>query len=214
MEKEKAKKKSLPKPKIEVQFVWNSPEREWEPKDRVWYLKYAALFSVFILLSARLGFFIMILALIALMFLIFVQASIPPFISEHKLTSEGIITHGILIKWEQLKHFWYGRKRSGQWILYLDYKPAERQPRISLLINEEEAQEIFNVLIQKLKYANKLEADYNFIALFLYGEYIPVSNYLEDLDQPTTKEDTPGEVEDEDEKESKKKGEDQQSSPE
>ncbi len=186
MEETKKKKEKVKKPKNPVQLIyeWESPERIWSQKDRVWYLFYAAVFAVFILISARLGYFIMILGLLALMFLWFVQATIEPLITKHQITSKGIITRGTLIKWEQLNRFWIGRKPETD-LLYIDYKEEEKLPRITLLLipDQDQDQIVFNHLIEHLKYSNPEEAEVNILSRIIYGEYLPMSNYLQDLDQ-------------------------------
>lgn len=168
---------------LETLFIWESPERMWSPKSRVWYLAYAALFSVLILASAKLGFWILIIGLVALLFLLYVQASVEPWITKHKITQQGVITRDTLFRWDQIMHFWFSSK-DNFYLLYIDFKEEEKHPRIQLILDPEDEMLIFNLLIQDIPYANPKELGHNILSRIIYGKYTPITNFIQDLDQP------------------------------
>ena len=168
---------------IQVTYFWSSPERIWKPKPRAWYLSYALLFLLLMLLFARLQQYIMIVGVIAFSLLWFVQGTIAPWVVEHKVTSRGIFTHGVMYLWDDMTYFWFAHKK-GQIIFYADFPKESSLPRLTLLVNsKEESQEIFDHVIHHVKYAGMDEAEYNALARLIYGEYIPLTNFVPDLDR-------------------------------
>jgi len=163
-------------------FSWKSPERYWVRKERSWYVLYSFFFVVIIAILALLAEYILIIGVIAFVFLWFVQASIPPEIVEHNLTTLGIKSFGKLYKWQSIKSFWISKKE-GIKFLNLDImnesKPDSAfNKRITLLINEDQDSEIFFLLIKYLDYGNKDEVGFNILTHILYGMYIDIFNYL------------------------------------
>lgn len=170
-------------PILEHLFSWRSPERIWEPKTRVWYLAYAAFFLLLILIFAKLGYIIIILGILAFMFLWFVQGTIAPLILEHEITNKGVITNSTLVQWEEMTQFWFAKK--GKWLyLHMDFPQDAKKPRLTLLLTQEEAQIVFPLIFERLKYATDDSAGYNLLARSIYGVYIPVSGFLPDMDKP------------------------------
>src|SRR5260221_4523155 len=68
---------------IEYIYSWSVPERHWEPKDKAWYVIYAFFFLVIMVFLLMLGEYLLMLAVLAFLFLWFVQGSTPPLIVEH-----------------------------------------------------------------------------------------------------------------------------------
>jgi hypothetical protein len=168
---------------IDLEFTWTVPERQWEPKTQVWYLSYAALFLLLILIAAKLGYPILIVALIAFMFLWFIQGTMKPWMITHKITTRGLYTNGQLYHWEDIETFWFGQKKK-QLFLYFDLKKDMKESRLVLLVKEGDDEKIFDILMPKLKYADPQAAGYNIFAQMIYGKYLPIAHYLPDLDQP------------------------------
>lgn len=169
-----------------VQYSWESPERIWKPKSKTWYLTSAVVILsaiLFAILSRYPSYPWLVLTLIAFMIMWFVQGTLPPEILQTKITNKGVFTFSTLYRWEDIAFFWIARKED-QYILHLDFHPKLRQPRVSVLINDKDAINVFDHLINHTKYATIQEAQYNIFAKWLYGEYQPISNYVVDLDHP------------------------------
>lgn len=164
-----------------VLLSWEAAERIWKPKTRVWYLSYALLILTLIFIAARMGYYIVIVALAAFMLLWFVQGTIAPWILKHKLTSKGVYTNGYLINWEELQHFWFAQK-GDQLLLYLDFKKSKGEPRATLLVPEGLDYEIFSICSEYLPYGNINDVEYNIFSKLIYGTYLPLSKYITDLD--------------------------------
>ncbi len=172
-------------------FTWESPERPWSPKNRSWYVIYSFFFITLIAVAALLGEFILIIAIIAFIFLWFTQASIPPQIVRHTVTKMGIRTYDKLLKWNDIKHYWFSVK-AGVHFLNLEIQNSEltsgnRTHRISLLINEEDQDELFYLLIDYADYGDTDEISYNILTRILNGDYIDIEGFLPE-EAPTQEE--------------------------
>lgn len=162
-------------------FSWNAPERAWSEKTRAWYVLYSFFFVVLIAIVAILGQTFLILAIIAFIFLWFTQASIPPQIREHSITTIGIKTFEKMFKWSSIKHFWFSSKEGYN---YLNLDLVENDPanenlkRISLIIDPTNEFEIFNTLINYIDYGDTKEIDYNILTRLLQGKHKDISLFL------------------------------------
>ena len=128
------------------------------------------------------GEYILIVAVLAFMLLWFVQATVPPQIVEHIITGLGIKSFGKLYKWSDIKVFWFAKKENvvhlNLDILNEDKPDALFRRRISLLLNDGDDKQIFDVLIKFIDYGNKDEIGFNIFAQLLYGHYIDIMTYL------------------------------------
>lgn len=170
---------------LETLFSWRAPSRIWRPKTKVWYLSSAALVlavMLFVVLSKYPSYPWLILMMIAFLALWFIHGTIPPIETEHRITNKGFYTYSILYTWDDIARFWLAKKEN-QHILYLDFPRHLREPRITILIDKEDLQEIFELMISHLKYSTPAEAEYNFVSRIIYGEYLPISQFLPDLDK-------------------------------
>lgn len=163
-------------------YEWTAPDRHWEPRSRAWYVVYSFFFTVLIAIAALIGEYILIVAIIAFVFLWFVQASIPPEIMKHVITNIGIKTHEKLYKWKDIMHFWFSIK-DGVKVLNLVIKPSpgsKASPKtISILLNnEEQDDELFRILINNVDYGDTDEIGYNIISQLIHGRHLDISTYL------------------------------------
>jgi hypothetical protein len=176
-------KKLALKEGVKVLLSWTAPERLWQPKDRQWYLISAICILLPVFIAVRMGAWIMIIALIAFTMLWFIQGYLQPWDVEHKVTTKGIFTHNTLYAWDQIGQFWLARKQ-GQLLLHIDFPKESNRVRLTLLVPNELEQTLFNELIDHVKYADEAAAGHNFISRPVYGQYLPISNFIADLDQP------------------------------
>ncbi len=183
IEKEENSKKNSDSKKLSVLYSWTSPERIWKPRTRAWYLSVAIVILIFIFLAARLGYWIIIIGLLAFMLLLFVQATIPPWDMDHKVTTKGIYTYYKFFRWDEIEFYWFGVK-GGQDVLYLDPNISTKASRLSLLIDKGDRRKLFELLSQHIKYGNTSDIGYNFVADWLHGDYVPISEFILDKDQP------------------------------
>ncbi len=170
---------------ISTLFSWSAPDRIWQPKSRMWYLTSALvvmLVILFAVISQYPSYQILVVAMLLFLVLWFVQGSVPPQISEHRITSKGLFTREVFYHWNEIAAFWIANK-SGQLLLHVDFIKELNLPRQTFLISHDDTQEIFDLMVTKVKYASDKEAQYNFLAKMIYGEYFPIAKFIADLDK-------------------------------
>jgi len=162
-------------------YSWKAPERFWVQRDRAWFTLYTIFFLLIILIGVLIKEFIFILAVLAFAFLWFVNALIPPQISEYTITTVGIRAFGKLYRWKVIKHFWFSEK-DGVDFIHLDIKEDNSKSltkRISLILNEKgQDKELFDILIRFIDFGEKEEISYSYLTRFTSGEYYNLERYL------------------------------------
>lgn len=159
-------------------YSWTVPERIWKPKEKIWYVSYSMFFVVLIAFFALLQEYLLIVAIISFVFLWFVQASIPPFKTEHIITKVGIKSFEKLYSWRNIKKFWISLK-DNTFLLNLDTVEEEKpelMKRVSLLLDNNE-KEVFDILIKHVDYGEQKEIGYNFFTKVVFGKYIDPTKY-------------------------------------
>ena len=135
---------------LKTLLVWKAPSRVFKKHDREYFTTIA---SIAILIAIILLFFkewLLIMVIVAMIFVTYVMATVPPEIVEHKITSLGIVTGSKNYNWEDLKSFWLGEKHS-QKILYIDTQ-IRFPKRLILLLGETNVTEVKKTLSDHLSY--------------------------------------------------------------
>lgn len=118
----------------EVYMEWASPSRLFKKRDREYFTNIGA---IVFLLSVILVFareFVLIAAVLSIVFLIYVLSTIPPEEVKHKITNLGIESAGTFYRWEQLFDFWF-EEQWGQTMLVL--RPI-MTPRATILLGSQD----------------------------------------------------------------------------
>jgi hypothetical protein len=167
---------------FKIVFSWTSPDRHWEPKGRFWYVSYSIFFILLIAVNVILQNYIFIILIIAFAFMWFLQATVPPVIMEHSITSLGIRTYGKVFKWKSVKHFWFSNKNN---VVYLNleildeyFTRSDRIQRLSIIIERENMEKLFDIIVNRIDYGDRDEVGYNFIDRLSIGKYIDISFFL------------------------------------
>lgn len=174
-------------------FTWQSRERYWTPKDRAWYVMYASFFVLLIAFAAILQEFIFIIAIVAFVFLWFIQASIPPGILTHSVTKIGLKSYGKLFKWNQIRHFWFSEKHG---VKYLHLELSEElydslsYKRLTILCENDEDYQLFDLLISDVDYGDKDEIGYSILTSITNGKHIDLKEYMPDSPLSSGEQDT------------------------
>lgn len=102
----------------EVYLSWISPSRLFKKRDKEYFTN---ILAIVFLLSIILVFareFVLIAAVVSIVFLIYVLSTVPPEEVKHKVTSLGIESAGHFYRWEELADFWF-EEQWGQTMLVL-----------------------------------------------------------------------------------------------
>lgn len=198
-------------------YNWAATDRHWSPRGRNWYLGYAVTFVILITLAALTEQYFLILALIALLFLLYAQASSPPRSMRHEITSLGLKAFDQLFRWSDISGFWVSEKVEGGIIapitgLKQSYRqvnfemPKKNPSRLSLLIGDGDEEKIVFSLLEYIPYSEDQEVGNDFISRQIYGKHLPLKDYAPSLEVYPEEEDLPAqEIKTDEAKETKRK---------
>lgn len=164
--------KDLEKNKKVVQkiklFEWDSPVRvpfDFETKS---FLAIVAACLLFILFLAILGHYILMFAIISLLFLIYVAGTTKPVDVKHTITAKGIESIGVLYEWYMLENFFFTKKK-GHYILVVETK-LRFPSQLFILFDKKDLSTIFLLLQDQLLYKDvKKQSGWSKMNI---GEYI------------------------------------------
>ena len=125
---------------------WKAAVRPFKKRDRDFYTTIGAIVFLLAVILLFLKEWLLIAVLVALMFVTYVLATVPPETVEHEITTRGVVTGGKMYKWEGFKRFWFSKKWKDT-ILHMDTKEGFPARLMMLLGNEE--QEKMKEMIQK-----------------------------------------------------------------
>ncbi len=133
-----------PTPEEEL-YTWNAPGRIFKHRSREFYTTVGALV---LLLSIILFFtkeFLLIGVILAMGFVSYVLASVPPEMVEHTLTNKGVRTGGKLYPWNELGRYWWGEKWKQT---YVTIEAPGKIPSVLILVNGEGEKEKVDAIIK------------------------------------------------------------------
>lgn len=151
-------------------FEWESPDRYEFAFDNKSFMLLVVLSLVLILMLAILGHYFLMIAIIALLFLVYVLGTTKPQIVKHKITSRGIDTGDKLYEWYMMTDFYFTKKQE-QLFLIMDTK-LNFPGALVFLFEEKDKDALFVLLQDKLLYKDiRKQGRLNKLNL---GEYIPL----------------------------------------
>lgn len=113
---------------------WKAPSRLFKKRDRVFFQTVIALVVVIVLILFLINEFLLIGVVLAVAFVSYVLATVPPEEIENKITVKGIETAGLVNRWEELNGFWFDEKW-GQNMVVIEKKTGFPNRLIILLGN-------------------------------------------------------------------------------
>ena len=110
LSKEELDAKHLAALEAKAIIAWKSPERIFKARSKKYFTKVALYGLIFILAAIAFGEFFFVGVIIAVIFVVYVLATVEPAVIEHKITNMGIISGGSAFLWEELDSFWFDKK--------------------------------------------------------------------------------------------------------
>ena len=151
-------------------FEWSAPDRYQINFSSKKFLIIVALALVFSLLLAILGHYLLMAAIMSLLFLLYVAGTTKPVTVKHKITARGIDTMGKLYEWYMLDSFFFSKKDK-QYILVVNTR-LNYPKALILLLKEKDKDALFVLLQEQLLYEDFRK--WRWIDRVSYGDYIPL----------------------------------------
>lgn len=131
-----------------VYISWKSPSRLFKKRDKEFFRNIAAIvfFLLVILFIAREV--PLMMAVLAIVFLVYVFSTVPPEEVEHTISNIGIESAGHLYKWETLSEFWFEE----QWGQKMVVIVPEIGTRLIMLLGDVGQERIKEILTRFIRY--------------------------------------------------------------
>ncbi len=126
---------------LEVYLSWTSPSRLFKKRDREYFTNIAAIVFLLLVILVFAREFVLIAAVLSIVFLIYVLSTVPPEEVEHKVTNLGIEIAGHFYRWETLADFWF-EEQWGQSTLVVRTLLGSRMIVLLGIYNEEKVREV------------------------------------------------------------------------
>ena len=151
-------------------FEWSAPDRYKISFSNKKFLIIVVLVLLFSLLLAILGNYLLMAAIMSLLFLLYIAGTTKPIIIKHKITARGVDTVGKLYEWYMLEDFFFSKK-DDQYMLVINTRL--NYPRtLILLLKEKDKDALFVLLQEQLLYKDIRK--WSWLDKITYGEYIPL----------------------------------------
>lgn len=102
----------------EVYLSWSSPSRLFKKRDMEFYKTVGAIVFLLTIILVFASEFVLVLAMLSIVFLVYVLSTVPPETVDHRVTNLGIESAGHYYRWEELLEFWFDQQW-GQTLLIL-----------------------------------------------------------------------------------------------
>lgn len=122
----------------EVFASWSSPSRLFKKRDREFFVNILAIVFLLSVILVFIREFVLIAAVLSIVFLIYVLSTVPPEAVKHRITNMGIESAGHFYRWEECADFWF-EEQWGQIVLVLR---LFTQPRLMILLSDQKKEKI------------------------------------------------------------------------
>jgi hypothetical protein len=159
----------------EVLLSWVSPSRLFKKRDKEYFTNIGAIVFLLIVILIFAREFVLIAAVISIVFLIYVLSTVPPEEITHHITNLGIESANHFYRWEELSEFWF-EEQWGQVILNI--KPLLGQ-RIIILLGNEDRNKVRELIAVHIPFREKPEKTWTDNAASWLSKKVP-------LEKPTS----------------------------
>ena len=131
-------------------FRWQSFSRPYTKRSAKWFIYTFLLVATILLILLFVREFFIIAPVLALAFVAYILATVPPELVENEITTQGINTASHSYLWDELDDFWIIEK-DGFTVLYID--TFVRWPRrLIVLINTQDKEKVKEILARYIPY--------------------------------------------------------------
>ncbi len=162
---------------LQTIYKWESPERLHTKKNKTWYTIVYFFTSIIVAYSALTHNYLLILALIMLLVLLYALDSFPPKMITHEILNQGIKTMNKIYSWDRIVEFWV-TERSGQYVLNFTLLD-EQVPRMIILAGKGDINKIVRELVLRIDYKNPGGTKQDIFSRITEGKHLPVTQFLD-----------------------------------
>jgi hypothetical protein len=159
----------------EVLLSWTSPSRLFKKRDKEYFTNIGAIVFLLVIILIFAREFVLIAAVVSIVFLIYVLSTVPPEEVQHHITNLGIESTGQFYRWNTLSEFWF-EEQWGQVMLVVKQTAG---PRIIILLGSQDRQRVRDLVAVHIPYREVPEKTWVDNAASWLSKKVP-------LDKPTS----------------------------
>lgn len=127
---------------------WTSPSRLFKKRDREYFTNIGAIVFLLTIILVFAREFVLIAAVLSIVFLIYVLSTVPPEEVSHRITNLGIESAGHFYRWEELADFWL-EEQWGQRLMVL--RPY-LSPRVIILLGDQDHEKVREIVAKHIPF--------------------------------------------------------------
>jgi len=135
---------------VKTLFRWQAFSRPYTKRGARWFIYTILLIAVIILILLFIKEFFIIAPVLAVAFVAYVLATVPPELVENAITTQGVNSAEHSFLWEELDDFWFTEKNGFTMLHFDTYLAVQR--RLVFLINKEDKEKIREILARYRPY--------------------------------------------------------------
>lgn len=128
--------------------MWSSPSRLFKRRDKEYFTNIGAIVFLLTIILVFAREFVLIAAVLSIVFLIYVLSTVPPEDVTHRITNLGVESAGHFYRWETLGDFWF-EEQWGQDMLII--RPVFG-PRIVMLLGGQDKTKVRDLAARYIPY--------------------------------------------------------------
>lgn len=137
----------------EVLLAWSSPSRLFKRRDKEYFTNIGAIVFLLTVILVFAREFVLVAAVLSIVFLVYVLSTVPPEDIKHKITNLGVESAGHFYRWENLADFWF-EEQWGQTMLVL--RPIFGM-RIIILLGDEHRAHVRELIAKHIPFREQPE---------------------------------------------------------
>lgn len=163
---------------VEDLYRWSAPERPYKPKDFRWYVTVGAISAVGIVVSILTGYELLVIAIIAILAILYAQNTIPPMMFTYEITNKGIRLGKKLYIWKQVPKFWITQRGEE---IFLNFETIDTEAsRLIILVGDGDIRIIARELIRFIDYLSPKEAKHDLFQTFTEGSHKSIGDFFDE----------------------------------
>lgn len=173
---------------MKILYKWIAPERPFNPKSKNWYITVFGFSIVVIILSVLTQTYLLILAVLAVLVVIYAQNTVVPPTFEMQITNKGVRVSDKLYLWRKIPQFWITQRGED---LFINFAvEGENIPRLTILSGDGDVNIITKELVRFIDYLSPDEVGGDFLFRLVEGRPKHINEFFEDKGQVTKVDDT------------------------
>ncbi len=173
---------------MKLLYKWNAPERPFNPKGRNWYISVFGISIVIIILAILTQTYLLILAVLAVLLVIYAQNTVVPPTFEIQISNKGVKVGNELYLWRKIPQFWITQRGEDMFINFT--VAGENSPRLTILSGDGDINIIAKELVRFIDYLSPDEVGGDLLFRMVEGNPKNINDFFENKGQVTKVDDT------------------------